>query len=271
MGNKHEDFMRLAAELARCAGQTALAGQNALTIETKATGEYVTQIDKEIDETIRRAVGAAYPQHARLGEETGGAIDPATVTWVVDPIDGTTNYIRKLPYWAVSIGVLENRAAVAGAVALPAFGKTYTAAKNRGAFVNDTPIRVSETAQITDALIGSSFSCRNAVDFQSNLKIVAALAPLTASIRKLGAIAADLALVADGTLDACWQIGVHPWDAAGGVALVIEAGGIVTALGPDEDLFAAPCVSLLASAPGVYERVYSEIRRALADNFVPSR
>jgi myo-inositol-1(or 4)-monophosphatase len=217
----------LASRIAAEAGAFLLDGWRLAgrTITTKSSAtDMVSEMDEGAERLLVEAIIAARPDDAILGEE--GANRPGTsgVRWVIDPLDGTTNYLYGIAQWAVSIGVEYNGEAVVGVVYAPALGETYVGVKGAGAHRNGLPIGVSTEANLGLALVGTGFGYapqRRA--YQST--VVAQLLPQIRDIRRFGSAALDLCAVASGQLDAYFEVGVNPWDVCAGDIIVREAGG----------------------------------------------
>jgi len=197
--------------------------------------DVVTAADRAAEDLIRGRLAAARPQDGFLGEESGASGGGSGLTWVVDPIDGTVNYLYDLPNWSVSIAVVEGEPdpaswrALAAAVAAPALGEVYTASAGGGAFRADQELRVREPVALDRALVATGFHYTQAVR-GNQARVAAALIPQVRDLRRTGGAAIDLASVAAGRLDAYFEQGLQPWDQAAGALLVTEAGGVVTGL-----------------------------------------
>jgi myo-inositol-1(or 4)-monophosphatase len=173
-------------------------------------------------------VRKAYPDHAFLAEESGAAGGgQAEFRWIIDPLDGTTNFIHAFPQYCVSIAV-EQRGALAHAVVYdPVRNELFTASKGRGAFLNDRRIRVSKCVRLQDALVGTGFPFKEVTRLDLYLRQLRRFMETASGVRRAGAAALDLAYVACGRLDAFWELGLSPWDMAAGALLIQEAGGLV--------------------------------------------
>jgi myo-inositol-1(or 4)-monophosphatase len=239
-------MLNIAVRAARKAGsiinRSALAG--GLQVRAKRQNDFVTEVDRAAEAAIIEIVQKAYPDHAILGEESGemrGASDTgagpaqAEYRWIIDPLDGTTNFIHAFPQYAVSIGV-EQRGALAHAVVYdPVRNELFTASKGRGAFLNDRRIRVSKCIKLQDALIGTGFPFKELDRVDLYLRQLKTLMASSSGVRRAGAAALDLAYVACGRLDAFWELGLSPWDMAAGALLIQEAGGLVGDLQGEAD------------------------------------
>jgi len=202
-----------------------------LQVSLKGPANFVTAADRRAEELLREELDRARPGYSFLGEESGKHEgSDKTHTWIVDPLDGTMNFLHGIPHFAVSLALEREGAIVAGIVYNPATDELYTAERGKGAFLNERRLRVSARHRLADAVIACGLphpSRGNAlVDRQDTI----AVQERVAGLRRFGAAALDLAWVAAGRLDGYWERGLSPWDAAAGIALVREAGGYATHL-----------------------------------------
>ncbi|MFQ5409384.1 MAG: inositol monophosphatase family protein, partial [Anaerolineales bacterium] len=236
---KHVSKYREAAgEIAREAGALLRTGfGNVGQIEHKGAIDLVTQFDRDSEALILRRLGEYFPSHAVRGEEGGAhpAADDNGFEWLVDPIDGTTNFAHGLPIFAVSIALLRRGRVIAGAVYDPLRDELFTAAEDEGSTLNDAPIRVSENAPLASSLLATGFPYDVRTNPDNNLDHYADFALRTRGVRRPGAAAIDLAWVGCGRLDGFWELRLNPWDVAAGALIVKEAGGSVTDLRGDDD------------------------------------
>lgn len=227
-----EPMINIALRAARKAGESIVRASDELhrfEVKAKGVNNFVTEVDINAEREIIYHLQKAFPDHAILGEESGliGNAE-AEYRWIIDPLDGTTNFIRGIPHYAVSIACMY-RGKIEHAVVLdPVRHEEFTASRGRGAQLNGHRIRVSELASLDGALLGTGIPFKNHCDdkLQPYSKSIEVLASQCAGIRRAGAAALDLAYVAAGRLDAFWEIGLAPWDIAAGVLLVREAGGL---------------------------------------------
>jgi len=215
-----------AGRLARAAGALAnryFRHELDFVVETKSPQDYVSVADRAVEAFIREELARAYPDDAMLGEETGGAVSERT--WVVDPIDGTLNFVHGVHYWCVSIAWLEGGQRKIAAIYDPAPDELFTAASGGGAFCNGVPIHVSECTALEHAMLGLGYVPRH--DLDKNLHLRRELSLAGVAIKEMGAGALMLAHVAAGRYDAFMEPHMHPWDALAGLLLIEEAGGCV--------------------------------------------
>lgn len=198
--------------------------------EEKGILDVVTAADRASERLLRERLAAAFPADRFLGEEDGesGPADTDARLWACDPLDGTVNYVHHHPFFCVSIALLEAGRPVVGVIAAPRLGRTWWAVRGSGAFCNDRPIRVSRTDDPARALVATGFPGASHRRPERFLAAVAEVLRRTHGIRRCGAAALDLAMTADGTYDAYYEMALHTWDVAAGILLVEEAGGRVT-------------------------------------------
>jgi myo-inositol-1(or 4)-monophosphatase len=210
-----------------------------LQVSVKGPRNFVTAADRRAEEIVREELGKARPDYGFLGEE-GGAIEGADKShrWIVDPLDGTTNFLHGIPHFAVSIGLERNGAIVAGLVYNPANDDTFLAERGKGAYLNDKRIRVAGRLKLAEAVVACGLPHYGRGDLALARHEIAAAQQNFAGLRRYGAAALDLAWVACGRLDAYWERDLSPWDIAAGSLLVREAGGFVTDLDGGDEIFA---------------------------------
>ncbi len=233
------DLLDLTRAIALEAGELAAARRRE-GVEVAATKssivDIVTAADREVEEFIRARIAEARPYDGILGEEGGVSGGTSGITWVVDPIDGTVNYLYGIPHYAVSIAVVEGDpdpatwTALAGAVFNPAGGELFTASRGAGARLGDQPIRVADPVPLAQALIGTGFAYDAQLRGQQG-ELVARLLPLVRDIRRAGTASLDLAAIASGRLNAYFERSLNPWDHAAGALIAQEAGAVVKGRG----------------------------------------
>lgn len=216
-------------ECARAAGEHALTyfrHKQRMSVENKLNdSDIVTTADKECEAMIRAFIAQRFPDHSILGEEAGEREGSSGYRWVIDPIDGTTNFYSGIPLWGVSIGVEHNGATEYGVVYLPATGELFHAVRGAGAFLNGRPIAVSQDERLSRAVVSTGFPVDKDTNPDNNLDNLAAVLPHVRDIRRLGAASADLCYVAAGFLGGYWEMNLHEWDVCAGTLIVTEAGG----------------------------------------------
>lgn len=202
--------------------------------------DLVTIADKACDSYIREYITAHYPHHSILSEELGSTVGTEGWRWVIDPIDGTTNFYSGIPFWAISIGLELNGIKQFGAVYMPATKELFSAQKGLGAHLNGEPIHVSSETELSRCVISTGFPIDKNINPDNNLDNFSAIMPRVRGIRRLGSSASDLCYVAAGFLDAYWELNLHEWDVNAASLIVEEAGGKVIRFRKDRG------VSLLA-------------------------
>lgn len=202
-----------------------------LQVSMKGAGDFVSKADLAAEEIIREELRTARPHYGWLAEEGGEADgeDP-TRRWIVDPLDGTTNFLHGLPHWAVSIALEHKGQVVAGVVYDPAKDEMFFAEKGKGAFMNDSRLRVSGRRKLIECVFATGLPFGGRSDLPETLKELARLMPTCAGVRRFGSAALDLAYVAGGRYDGYWERRLNSWDLAAGLLIVREAGGLVEPL-----------------------------------------
>ncbi len=253
-----EPMLNTALRAARDAGKfiaRAMQDLDRIEVQRKGVNDYVTEVDRHAESLIVAALQKAYPDHAFLGEESGrtGKHESAEYVWIIDPLDGTTNFVRGFPHFCVSIGCTYRGVLQYGVVLDPVRNEEFTACRGRGAQLNGRRIRVSGKSHFDGALLGTGFPFKKEqmawVDdyFEALQKISVE----TAGIRRAGSAALDLAYVAAGRFDAYWEYGLKPWDLAAGALLVQEAGGLVSDLKGGQDFLRSG--NIVAGAPKLHD------------------
>ena len=246
---------RAATVINRAAPQVDL-----LTIESKSTSDFVTEVDRAAEAAIIEVLKDAYPRHGILAEESGesGASGESEYQWIIDPLDGTTNFIHGFPQYAVSIALAKNGVLEQAVVFDPSRNELFTASKGSGAFLNDRRIRVSKRTRLAESLIGTGFPFREFANIEAYLAMFRELTQKTAGLRRPGAASLDLAYVASGRLDGFWELGLQPWDMAAGVLLIQEAGGLVSDLAGEGNYMTSG--NLVAGTPKVFAQLLGTIQ-----------
>lgn len=207
-----------------------------LQVSVKGAGDFVSKADREAERIIKEELRGARPNYGWLGEETGEeAGEDPTRRWIVDPLDGTTNFLHGLPHWAVSIALEHKGEVVAAVIFDAAKDEMFVAEKGGGAFMNDQRLRVSGRRQLVDSVFATGIPFAGRGPLPAALQDLARLMPLTAGVRRFGAASLDLAYVAAGRFDGYWERGNQPWDVAAGILLVREAGGFVEGIRDGDD------------------------------------
>lgn len=224
-------MLNIGVRAARAAGRviTQNVGRlDTLKVDSKGRNDFVSDVDRKAEADIIAVLQRAYPDHAFLGEESGltGSTD-AEYRWVIDPLDGTSNFLHGLPHFSVSIALLKQNRLFQAIVYDPMRQELFTASKGEGAFLDATRLRVKKTQRLSDALLGCGFPYRDDQDLDFFQRTSRHYTQNAAGVRRLGSAALDLAYVAAGRFDGVWLTGLSEWDLAAGALLVREAGGLV--------------------------------------------
>ena len=246
-------LLNVAVMAARRAGNSLmrhLVKLDKLTVEKKGRNDYVSEADRDAEFAIIDTIRKHYPDHAILAEESGADGESDTV-WIIDPLDGTTNFLHGFPVFAVSIGVQVNGRMEHGVVYDPARQELYTASRGAGAQLDGRRIRVSGQKNLEHALIGTGFPFRHAeYETEPYLAMLGKILKNTSGVRRAGAAALDLCYVAAGRFDGFWETGLAAWDLAAGGLIIREAGGIVSGLDGSENYLETG--HILAGTPKIY-------------------
>ncbi|HEY0818542.1 MAG TPA: inositol monophosphatase family protein [Rhizobacter sp.] len=225
-------MLNVAIKAARTAGtiiNRASLDLDVLKVSTKSANDFVTEVDQRAEEAIIETLLAAYPGHGILAEESGrmhGAKNSEYV-WIIDPLDGTTNFIHGFPVYAVSIALAFRDQVQQAVVYDPTRNDLFYSSKGRGAFLNDKRLRVSKRTRLSDSLVGTGFPFRKGDNFQRYVKMFSEVMQSCAGVRRPGAAALDLCYVAAGYYDAFFETGLNPWDIAAASLIITEAGGLI--------------------------------------------
>ena len=259
-------LVNIAVSAARSAGNFIMRNLDRvdqLQIERKGRNDFVTQVDRGAESEIVKIIRKAYPQHAVLGEEGGRSEISGgdnEVLWIVDPLDGTTNFLHGFPHFAVSIGIQVKGKLEHGVIYAPCTQDLYCASRGGGATLNNRRIRVSGATDLSAALIGTGVPIRAAI-LDDYLPMLRKVVENTAGVRRAGSAALDLAYVAAGRLDAFWEISLKPWDIAAGLVLVQEAGGIISEVYGAKDVLETG--NVLAATPKLHPLLTESLSEAV--------
>lgn len=225
-------MLNIAVKAARRAGNLIYRATDKidhLTVTKKSHADFVSEVDRAAEQTIIQTLLEAYPDHAILAEESG-AHGESEYVWIIDPLDGTTNFLHGVPQFAVSIALQHKGVLTQAVVYDPTKNELFTATRGRGAFLNDKRIRVTKRVNLADSLIGTGFPYTKFEHMDAYMGILRDLMQQTAGLRRPGAASLDLAWMAAGRYDGFYETGLKPWDIAAGCLLITEAGGMVSDL-----------------------------------------
>ena len=248
-------MLNIAIKAARAAG--AIINRAALDLEVlqvgrKGPNDYVSEVDRAAEDVIIRILLEAYPGHGILAEESGrshGAKD-SEFTWIIDPLDGTTNFLHGFPVYAVSIALAHRNVVQQAVVYDPTRNDLFYASRGRGAFVNDRRLRVSKRIRLSESLIGTGFPFRKGDNFKRYVKMFEEVMQSCAGLRRPGAAALDLCYVAAGYYDGFFETGLSPWDIAAGSLMITEAGGLIGNFTGESDFLYQR--EVVAGSPKIY-------------------
>jgi len=259
-------FITIAVRAARIAGRTILSALDRLDqvkITEKGHNDFVTEIDTKAEQQIVEVIKCAYPHHAILGEESGLSKGTQDYCWIIDPIDGTSNFIHGIPHFAVSIAVKKGDRIIAGVIFDPVKNELFAAARGEGARLDQHRIRVSTTKKLPDALLATGFPFRHKELLPAFLKTFEALFPKCSGMRRAGSAALDLAYTAAGRLDGFWEAAINLWDIAAGVLLIQEAGGVCSDFqGSNDYLKSDGSINLIAGTFEVHQALLKVIQHS---------
>lgn len=259
-------MLNTAIQAARAAGHIILRYSNqveTISVESKNRNDFVTEIDREAEKEIIHKLRRAYPEHSFLAEESGKSGADDKYQWIIDPLDGTTNYLYGIPHYAISIALKVDGKLDQAVVYDPLKEELFTASKGGGAHLNNHRIRASSRRGMTNALLGTGIPFREDQDIEQWLKELEKIRPDTAGIRRLGVASLDLAYVACGRLDGFWESGLKTWDFAAGALLIQEAGGLISDFSDRQRFWQSG--NLVAGNPKVHAEMIKRIASISGD------
>ena len=254
-----QPMLNIAVRAARSAGEIILRSADKalhLAVDSKGKNDFATEIDRLAEKEIISIIKAAYPEHSILAEESGEHAGNDFV-WVIDPLDGTTNFIHGFPQYAVSIALKYKNRIEIGVVYDPLREELFTAKRGGGAMLNNRRLRVTGLTSMKGALIGTGFPFKVPQHLDAYLNMFRAITIDSAGIRRAGSAALDLAYLAAGRLDAFWEIELKEWDMAAGILLVKEAGGVATDFSFNDNYLTSG--NLIAGSPRMHQLMYQLI------------
>jgi len=261
-------MLTIAIRAARSAGDIILrASENVsrIQVDNKEQHDFVTEIDHQAENEIIKILKTAYPDHAILAEESG-AHEGNDYTWIIDPLDGTTNFLHGFPHYSVSIALKHKNNLIVAVVFDPQRDELFTASRGDGAALNGKRIRVTQQANLAGALIGTGFpfKAQQQQYLDAYLNMFKAVCTNTSGIRRTGSAAIDLAYLAMGRLDGFWEVDLKQWDIAAGLLIVKEAGGVVTDLAFNDQYLESG--NVIAGNPKMHLALYNLIEPHVTDN-----
>ncbi|MCC4832069.1 inositol-1-monophosphatase [Shewanella sp. 1_MG-2023] len=260
-------MLTIATRAARAAGQTIMRAYTELDkveVDSKGLNDFVTSVDKEAEATITYQIRKSYPDHTIVGEEDGeNRGSNKDYVWIVDPLDGTNNFVRGIPHFAVSIAVQYKGKIEVAVIYDPVREELFSAVRGQGAKVNDFRLRVTGVNELAHTMIGTGFPFKSRQHTETYMNILGEVFPVCADIRRAGSAALDLAYVAAGRLDGFFEIGLKPWDIAAGDLICREAGGTVTDFTGNHNYLTSG--NVVAGSPKVTSELVKIMRPLLND------
>jgi myo-inositol-1(or 4)-monophosphatase len=261
-----QPMLNIAIRAARSAGDLILRSSDnigQLNIDQKGKNDYASEVDRAAEREIINIIRTAYPDHAILAEESG-LHQGNDFVWVIDPLDGTTNFLHSFPQYAVSIALKYRGKLEVAVIYDPLRDELFTAKRGGGAMLNSRRLRVTNQTSMKGALIGTGFPFKTDLHLDAYIGMFRAISTEAAGIRRAGAAALDLAYVAAGRLDGFWEIGIMEWDMAAGILLIKEAGGVVTDFSFNDNYLASG--NVIAGSPKMHQMLYQLIEPHVTEN-----
>ncbi|MAZ43933.1 MAG: inositol monophosphatase [Legionellales bacterium] len=256
-------MINIAIKAARKSGKIILNGLNNLdniTVQEKSKNNFVSNVDKSAERAILEIIRLSYPDHGIIAEESG-TIAGNEFTWVIDPLDGTTNFLHGFPHFCTSIGILQNGVPTHGVVYDPLRDELFTATLGEGAMLNQRRLRLKDSVHLDGGLIGTGFPYAVPDQIEKYLQMFREICPRAAGIRRAGSAALDLCYIAAGRLDGFWELGLSPWDIAAGAVIVKEAGGKLSDFRGGTDFLTTG--NIVAGSPKVHNELQPIIRDSI--------
>ena len=261
MNNDKSEFLGAAFRAAMLAGEHILNNLGRLSkddIDTKQASDFVTRVDKESEQIILNTIKRNFPEHHFLAEESVREDDAGEYRWIIDPLDGTTNFIHGYPFFSVSIALEFKSEVMLGLVYDPLRNETFSAEKGKGAFLNGRPVKVSSVSDLKNSLVSTGFPFRRRELIDPYLNLFKNIFHRVSDIRRAGSAALDLASLASGRCECFFEIGLSPWDIAAGSILIKEAGGIITDFGGGPDYLLTG--NIVSGTPALHGEILKEVR-----------
>lgn len=266
MTRDRSEFLGIAFRAAVLAGEVIRKNIGKLSrddVSLKEASDFVTRVDRESEQVIVTTIRGKYPEHDVLAEESFRDKDTGRYRWIIDPLDGTTNFIHGYPVFAVSIALQCGNEVILGLIYDPLRDEVFTAEKQRGAFLNGQPLRISAVSSLQESLIATGFPFRRKQLIEPYLELFRIIFNQVSDIRRAGSAALDLAHVACGRCDGFFEIGLSPWDVAAGSLLIREAGGIITDFSGGSDYICTG--NVVAGIPLVHSAIIHDVKEIFKD------
>lgn len=261
----NSEFLHIAVKAARLAGEIILRNLGKLSrgdVDLKQTSDFVTRVDKESEATIIKTIRDRFPDHHFLAEESVHETGTEGYRWIIDPLDGTTNFIHSFPAFCVSIALQYRKDIIVGVIYDPLRNELFSAMLGKGAFLNGQPVRVSGVHEAKNSLITTGFPFKKKDVIDMYLKLFKNILFRVSDLRRAGAAALDLASTASGRCEAFFEIGLSPWDIAAGSLIVREAGGVITDFSGGDDYLTTG--NVVAGNPAIHREILKEVRGVFA-------
>jgi len=265
MGDEPGDFLNVAVTAAQHAGRIILDNLGHISksdINLKKESDFVTRVDRESERIIINIIKERFPDHSFLAEESAQDSDTDSYRWIIDPLDGTTNYIHRYPVFCVSIALEYKRERIAGVIHDPLRNDLFTAVEGEGAFLNGNRIAVSPVRDLKDSLVSTGFPFRQKEQIDLYLRLFKNIFNRVSDMRRAGSAALDLAYLACGRCEGFFEIGLSPWDIAAGALMITEAGGIVTDFNGGNNFLSTG--NIVAGTPEIHGELLGEVRKVFA-------
>ncbi len=259
-------MLNIAVKAARRAGNIinrATRNLDIIAVKEKAARDFVSEVDHEAEQAVIGTLREAYPDHSILAEESG-ASGKSEYQWIIDPLDGTTNFLHGFPQYSVAIALKHRNVVTQAVIYDPSRNDLFTATRGHGAYLNDQRMRVAKRANLDSGLIGTGFPFRQLEHIDIYLAILRDMMKNSAGVRRAGSATLDLAYVAAGRLDGFWEFGLSPWDMAAGALLITEAGGLVSDLAGDGRYLETG--NIVAGAP----KIFVELLKTITPHLTPA-
>jgi myo-inositol-1(or 4)-monophosphatase len=263
--DQKNEFFTTAIRAAKLAGQFILDNLGRISkneVDIKKASDFVTRVDKESEKIIIDTIKENFPDHFFLAEESVKEDKTEGYRWIIDPLDGTTNYIHRYPVFSVSIAQEYKSEVILGVIYDPLREELFTAEKGKGAFLNKQPIKVSEVSSLKDSLITTGFPFRRKELIDLYLNLFQNVFLKVSDLRRAGSAALDLAYLACGRCEGFFEIGLSPWDIAAGEILIKEAGGVITDFGGGNEYLSTG--NIVAGNPAIHEKLLLEVKSIFA-------
>ncbi len=265
MNREKSEFLGAAFRAAILAGEFIVKNLGKISkvdIDTKQASDFVTRIDRESEQIILSTIKDKFPDHYFLTEESIKEADTGEYRWIIDPLDGTTNYIHEYPVFSISIALEFKGEIVLGVIYDPVRNEIFTSEKGKGAYLNGKLLKLSEVKELSGSLVTTGFPFRKKELIDSYLKLFKNIFHMVSDIRRAGSAALDFAYLASGRCDCFFEIGLSPWDIAAGSILVKEAGGIVTDFGGGSDYLLTG--NVISATPAIHGMILHEAKEVFA-------